>query len=78
MVETQAQMDDVEMITVISQVDLNLDFVILSSKSVLRCLESVTGVHNEGDIQRSRGLMFNASGKYMMPKLSGRSSSDLS
>jgi hypothetical protein len=63
MVETQAQMDDGEMITAISQVDLNLDFVIQSSKSVLRCLESVTGVHNEGDIRRSRGSVLNALGK---------------
>lgn len=51
------------MITVISQVDLNFDFVIQSSKRALCCLESVTGVHNEGDIQRSRGSMLNASGK---------------
>lgn len=63
MVETRAQMDDVEMITVISQVDLNLDFVIQSSRSVLRCLESVTGVHNEGDIQKVTGFNVNASGK---------------
>lgn len=56
-------MNEVEMITVISQVDLNFDFVIQSSKRALCCLESVTGVHNEGDIQRSRGSMLNASGK---------------
>lgn len=63
MVETRAQMNDGEMITVIPEVDLNLDFVIQSSKSVLRCLESATGVHNEGDIRRSRGSMLNALGK---------------
>lgn len=35
MVETQARMNDVGMIIVISPVDLKLDFVIQSSKSVL-------------------------------------------
>jgi hypothetical protein len=35
MVETQARMNDVELIIVISPVDLKLEFVIQSSKSVL-------------------------------------------